>query len=167
MWGYPSSTYVTSHFEYTKYHIRGQYAWTDSLVVLSWLRGNPRQFKTFVGNRVSDTVELVSPGNWHHVNSSSNSADCASRSLFPKELIQHNEWWNGPKWLYENESHWPWEPVLIEYPESTEEWELHSEIVLMSTPSELPLLRQVSSYTRLKRESPLGYFISLALVQVA
>ena len=28
------------------------YAWTDSLVVLSWLQGNPRRFKTFVGNRV-------------------------------------------------------------------------------------------------------------------
>ena len=28
-------------------------AWTDSIVVLSWLSGNPRRFKTFVGNRVT------------------------------------------------------------------------------------------------------------------
>ena len=28
------------------------HAWTDSTVVLSWLRGNPRRFKSFVGNRV-------------------------------------------------------------------------------------------------------------------
>ena len=33
------------------------YGWTDSLVVLSWLRGNPRRFKTFVGNRVSEIVD--------------------------------------------------------------------------------------------------------------
>ena len=59
-------------------------------------------------------MELVSTCYWHHVNSSSIPADCASRGLFPKELIQHNEWWNGPKRLYENDSHWPSEPVLIE-----------------------------------------------------
>ena len=29
------------------------FAWTDSTIVLSWLVGNPRRFKTFVGNRVS------------------------------------------------------------------------------------------------------------------
>ena len=29
------------------------YAWTDSTIVLSWLIGDPRRFKTFVGNRIS------------------------------------------------------------------------------------------------------------------
>ena len=126
------------------------HAWIDSLLVLRHLRGNPRQFKTFV-NWVSDIIELVLPCCWHYVDGSSNSADWASRGLFPKELIQHNEWWNGPKWLYENESHWPSEPVLMEHPEPTDERELHQEIVLTLTQSELPLLRQVCSYTRLKR----------------
>ena len=26
------------------------YAWSDSIVVLSWVHGNPRRFKTFIGN---------------------------------------------------------------------------------------------------------------------
>ena len=56
---------------------------TDSLVVLSWLQGNPRRFKTFIGNQVSDIMDLVSPCRWHHVDGSSNPADCASRGLFP------------------------------------------------------------------------------------
>ena len=60
------------------------HAWTDSLVVLSWLRGNPSCFKTFVGNRVLDIMERVSPCRWHHVDGSSNPADCTSRGLFPK-----------------------------------------------------------------------------------
>ena len=35
------------------------FAWTDSTIVLGWLCGNPRRFKTFVGNRVSHpTVNL-------------------------------------------------------------------------------------------------------------
>ena len=31
-------------------------AWTDSTVVLSWLSGNPRRFKTYVGNRIAQIV---------------------------------------------------------------------------------------------------------------
>ena len=37
------------------------YALTDSKIVLSWLVGNPRRFKTYVGNRVSHIVELIPP----------------------------------------------------------------------------------------------------------
>ena len=37
-----------------KVNLESVYAWLDSLVVLSWLSGNPRRFKTFVGNRVSN-----------------------------------------------------------------------------------------------------------------
>ena len=33
------------------------HAWTDSTIVLSWLSGSPRRFKTFVGNRVSNIME--------------------------------------------------------------------------------------------------------------
>jgi hypothetical protein len=33
------------------------FTWTDSTVVLGWLSGNPRRFKTFVGNRVSNILD--------------------------------------------------------------------------------------------------------------
>ena len=32
------------------------YAWTDSTIVLGWLASNPRRFKTYVGNRLSNIV---------------------------------------------------------------------------------------------------------------
>ena len=64
------------------------YAWTDSTIVLSWLVGTPRRFKTFVGNRVSHIVELISPDRWRHVSGTDNPADCASRGLFPSELLE-------------------------------------------------------------------------------
>ena len=54
------------------------YAWTDSRVVLGWLRGNPPRFKIFVGNRVSEILDLVSPNAWRHVASKDNPADFAS-----------------------------------------------------------------------------------------
>ena len=75
------------------------HCWTDSLVVLAWLRGNPRRFKTFVGNRVSEVIDAVPPSCWRYVNTETNPADCASRGLFPVELDTHNIWWHGPDWL--------------------------------------------------------------------
>lgn len=41
------------------------YAWTDSTIVLSWLVGNPRRFKTYIGNRVSYIMELIYPERWN------------------------------------------------------------------------------------------------------
>ena len=36
-------------------------AWTDSTIVLSWLSGIPRKYKTYVGNRVAQIVDLIPP----------------------------------------------------------------------------------------------------------
>ena len=68
------------------------HTWTDSTIVLNWLDGNPRRFKTFVGNRVSTIMQLVPPEKWNHVSGMDNPADCASRGLFPSELLQHELW---------------------------------------------------------------------------
>ena len=43
------------------------YAWADSTIVLSWLTGNPTRFKTFVGNRVSYIVDVISQDRRNHV----------------------------------------------------------------------------------------------------
>ena len=72
------------------------YTWTDSTIVLSWLNGDPKRFKTYVCNRVSNIVELIGPDRWRHVCGAENPADCASRGLFPSEILHHELWWNGP-----------------------------------------------------------------------
>ena len=87
--------------------VNAMYAWTDSMVVLSWLVGNPKRFKTYVGNRVSHIVELIPPDRWSQVCGIENPADCASRGLFPSELLDHKLWWNGPTWLKSSPSDWP------------------------------------------------------------
>ena len=126
------------------------FAWTDSTIVLSWLRGNPRRFKPFVGNRVAEIMELVPPGRWRHVPGISNPADCASRGLYPSELARHSLWWNGPSWLGESPSAWPATPELADRPEPTEEKEA-TEVNLLAIPTGLPLLERVSNYERLRR----------------
>ena len=57
------------------------YVWIDSTIVLNWPTGNPRRFKTYVGNRVSYIVDLIDPDHWNHVSGPENPADCASRGL--------------------------------------------------------------------------------------
>ena len=83
------------------------FAWTDSRVILCWLRGDLRRFKVFIGNRVSEILNLVSPTAWRHVTGKDNPADCATRGLYPSQLASHKLWWQGPEGLGLPESHWP------------------------------------------------------------
>jgi hypothetical protein len=96
------------------------FAWTDSMVVLGWLSGNPRRFKTYVGNRVARTIESIPPDRWNHVSGMDNPADCASRGIFPSELLNHQLWWEGPAWLKLPPSDWP-EQASIPHTDSSEE----------------------------------------------
>jgi hypothetical protein len=65
------------------------YAWTDSTIVLDWLVGNPRRFKTYVGNRVSEIIDLVPPERWGHIPSADNPSECASCGVLPSQLLEH------------------------------------------------------------------------------
>ena len=52
-------------------------------------------------------MELTKPQCWRHVSGAENPADCASRGLFPAEIINHHLWWEGPEWLKLPSSQWP------------------------------------------------------------
>lgn len=75
------------------------YLATDSTIVLAWLRKSPSELKTYVCNRVSFIQSHTKPDSWHHIPTSENPADCASRGLLPNELKAHALWWNGPEYL--------------------------------------------------------------------
>ncbi len=97
------------------------YAWTDSTIVLNWLDGSPKRFKTYVGNRISAILDLIPPDTWNHV---SGPADCASRGLYPTELLDHPLWWNGPDWLKLSPDDWPKQSSVIPNVHSDEEREI-------------------------------------------
>ena len=59
------------------------YEWTDNTIVLDWLRGDPKHFKSYVCNRVSNILGLFLPECWHHERGMVKLADCASQGLFP------------------------------------------------------------------------------------
>lgn len=75
------------------------YAWTDSTIVLAWLKGGSSRWTTFVSNRVSEILNILDYEQWGHVCTDMNPADCASRGLQASELLHHSLWWSGPAWL--------------------------------------------------------------------
>ena len=79
------------------------FAWSDSRVVLAWLKGEPCRWTTFVSNRVSEILTILDSSQWNHITTDNNPADCASRGISVNELIEHNLWWHGPKII--NQSH--------------------------------------------------------------
>ncbi|XP_030760561.1 uncharacterized protein LOC115885714 [Sitophilus oryzae] len=83
------------------------YAWSDSMVTISWIKSSPHRWKTFVANRVSHIQDILPPACWNYVESNKNPADCASRGLLPEDLVNHSLWWAGPPWLKEPQNCWP------------------------------------------------------------
>lgn len=75
------------------------HAWTDSTIVLAWLKGGASRWNTFVSNRVSEILNILDYEQWGHVTTDTNPADCASRGLQASQLINNLLWWNGPAWL--------------------------------------------------------------------
>ncbi|XP_047543301.1 uncharacterized protein LOC125075637 [Vanessa atalanta] len=75
------------------------FAYTDSMVVLSWLQSQPHRWRTFVGNRVADVLRVLDNSRWSHIKSEENPADIATRGVKASDLRDTKLWWNGPEWL--------------------------------------------------------------------
>lgn len=87
------------------------HAWSDSMIVLAWIKSNSTSFKAFVGNRISNIQRKIPEATWKHVPGKQNPADCASRGKNPEDLINHDLWWTGPEWLSQDSNQWPNEPI--------------------------------------------------------
>lgn len=69
--------------------------------MLDWLNANPKRYKVFIKTRIEKINKLIERKHWNHVSTKSNAADCASRGMLPSELLNHHMWFNGPDFLYE------------------------------------------------------------------
>ncbi|KAH9632589.1 hypothetical protein HF086_014197 [Spodoptera exigua] len=78
---------VSQIMEIPKEHLHG---WTDSTVVLAWLKGGSSRWTTFVSNRVSTVLNILDYEQWGHVSTDVNPADCSSRGLRPRDLANHS-----------------------------------------------------------------------------
>ena len=78
--------------------------WTDSTIVLQYIRNEARRFQTFVANRLSIIHDASSPHQWRHVDSLHNPADYASRGFSSNEARKLRHWFTGPAFLNQEDS---------------------------------------------------------------
>ncbi|GFT42408.1 integrase catalytic domain-containing protein [Trichonephila clavipes] len=76
--------------------------WTDSKIVLFWIKGFSKRWKEFVANRVQEISKLTLPDSWFHCSGQDKPSDFLSRGLSVDTLIS-NKWWNGPAFLRTDE----------------------------------------------------------------
>ncbi|XP_054722391.1 uncharacterized protein LOC129232176 [Uloborus diversus] len=132
------------------------FLFSDSQIVLDWLKSSPSRWKIFVANRIAKIQKMTSEASWQHVKSQENPADCASRGIAASKLKVHKLWWSGPQWLSQGSLHFP----SIDLSTSCEEdvrCEEKSSTVLtnVSTSSQgsyfLEIIARYSSFSRLIR----------------
>ncbi|XP_011169784.3 uncharacterized protein LOC105202802 [Solenopsis invicta] len=75
------------------------YYWTDSSIVLHWIKATNKKLPVFVAHRIGEIQELSSVEDWNHVGTKENPADLVSRGSDARELCDSLLWWNGPSWL--------------------------------------------------------------------
>ncbi|XP_043246453.1 uncharacterized protein LOC122393996 [Amphibalanus amphitrite] len=83
--------------------------WTDSTVVLSFIRNRTTRFKTYVANRLAYIHDGSEVAEWAHVPSKLNPADVGSRGCYPSGL---GPWLRGPEFLDGEAGGWPSDPAV-------------------------------------------------------
>lgn len=81
--------------------------WSDSMDVLFWIRGQSRQFKPFVANRVGEIHKSTDPAQWQYVPTKQNPADLLTRGQSVSQLKDEKCWWEGPSYLKSDATEWP------------------------------------------------------------
>ncbi|XP_055859438.1 uncharacterized protein LOC129921565 [Episyrphus balteatus] len=90
------------------------------LIVLAWLSSPPRRWNTFISNRTAEILDELPRSEWNYIRSEQNPADCASRGVEPRNLLQLGIWWKGPDWLCMEFDSWPISAVSEEIEEVPE-----------------------------------------------
>lgn len=66
--------------------------WSNSQVVLGYIKNSSKRFRLFVANHVARIRKLTKPDNWRYVTTKSSPADYASRGLQPTDVSKSAEW---------------------------------------------------------------------------
>ena len=72
--------------------------YTDSKVVLGYIRNDARRFHVYVANRVGTIRNASEPDQWKYIETSTNPADLATRGITVKALLE-SDWLHGPDFL--------------------------------------------------------------------
>ncbi|XP_055614977.1 uncharacterized protein LOC129761286 [Toxorhynchites rutilus septentrionalis] len=122
--------------------------WSDSQVVLAWLRKSLDSLQVFVRHRVAE-ITSNSHFTWKYVRTDQNPADTVSRGQSANGLVENDVWWNGPNFLrtvdYQAET-----PVTLADREIPE---LRVQLIALTVMNydEFPLLTKFNSFRKVQR----------------
>ena len=122
---------------------------SDSNIVLSWIRSQAREFKPFVSARVAEIQSNSDPSQWRHVPGELNVADDVSRCI-PARLI--GRWKQGPEFLRLPEEEWPQENSTADLNEVEKERRKTQAILLTGSPEVIDC-KKFSNWRKLVRTS--------------
>ena len=125
--------------------------WTDSMIVLGYIRNRTTRFKTYVANRLAFIHDGSEVNEWSYVSSKTNPADVGSRGCPPTGL---GPWLSGPEFLAEDVRQWPSEPsVQVAIPDCEVKSSLTAVVSVADEAGDScdTLMTYFSSFFRLKR----------------
>ena len=128
---------------------------TDSTIVLAWIRSTSGSFKPFVSSRVGEIQSNSNPIQWRHIPGEFNVADDVSRGIPVQDL--NKRWSNGPEFLRLPESEWPRETVPGTPKEEEMEYRQERIVGTVTTPKNGEAInpQRFSSWRRLIRVTAL------------
>lgn len=136
--------------------------WTDSEIVLHWLRKPSNELRPFVANRVSKILRGSTLEQFRYIKSNQNPADLISRGIKTENLLTNQLWWHGPDVLRECVTQWPsWVPktasneLLGQIKSECKEPPVKFDNVLLTVvredKQEIELMNKISSYEEVCR----------------
>ena len=127
--------------------------WSDSEVILHYIRNESKRFHTFVANRIAEIRTASESDEWRYVPSNMNPADIGSRGTSAAELLKQTEWLSGPAFLRQPAASWP--PSPVNQLDDTDDPEVKASFLIeredTHTESVLPSPDRFSSWTRYRR----------------
>ena len=125
--------------------------WTDSMVVLSWIKSPAARWKIFVANRVNHIQTTTNVDDRNHFNSKENPADLVSRGVDTDVLRTSRLWWNGPNWLQHDDTYWPRCEEITEISTERKQVKPTRVISLLTQQSEEEVFTKFSSWNKLQQ----------------
>lgn len=111
--------------------------WTDSTIVIHWLRRDPTVCKPFVANRIVAIREAGENGIWRHVQGTENPADLLTRGIGAEQLSNSSLWWHGSPWLVGPSNEWPISRITTLTSEQQAIISVEDKIAVKSNPPEM------------------------------
>ncbi|XP_065094740.1 uncharacterized protein LOC135715349 [Ochlerotatus camptorhynchus] len=93
-------------------HIFRKVYWSDSRDVLCWINLDHRHYSQYVGNRISEIVEISETHEWRWVPRKLNCADDATKWSRLPDMSSNHRWYKGADFLWRAEEDWPPSPTL-------------------------------------------------------